>query len=249
MSSENTPGTQDGSSAVKNLINRSLGMAGYKLSRVNPQGSQTKLVSAQIPGWFSDEEAEALYIAASLVSGNRFLEIGHFLGRSTSAICEAIRDSGFPTEFNSYDLGFANAEEFVAHYKRIHDTTSVEVPAEYDQLVFAQKTTTTELAKRHLARFGLDRFVNLINGDFTLLDRTQYDFVFCDALHDPGEIRLNLPFVVTASSDDCVWAFHDMTETNVAAVLQMSSARLIRVIDTLGIFRFRRTQTPIAVRS
>jgi hypothetical protein len=173
-------------------------------------------------------------------SATRIMEVGHYLGRSTSAICEGIRDSGRAVEFNSYDLGFTSADEFVAHYKRLHDTASFQVPREYDQLVISQKKTTTEIAKTHLARFDLDKFVNLISGDFTVLDGTQYGFIFCDALHDHGEIALNLPHVVRASSNDCVWAFHDMTPSNVADVLAMSPARLFRVVDTLGIFRFQR---------
>jgi hypothetical protein len=180
---------------------------------------------------------------AATTSANRILEIGHFLGRSTSAICEGIRNAGSATEFNSYDLGFTSADEFIAHYKRVHDTVSSDVPKEYEELVYSQKKTTSEIAQMNLSRFGLDRFVKLISGDFTLLDRTQYGFIFCDALHDHGEIALNLPHVTAASDDNCVWAFHDMSTSNVADVLSMSPARLIQVVDTLGIFRFQR-RTP-----
>jgi hypothetical protein len=224
-------------SVIKQLIGRSLRKMGYTLARNNPR---TKLVCPNIPGWFSVEEAEALYILAATTSARRILEVGHFLGRSTSAICEGIRDAGIAIEFNSYDLGFTSADEFVAHYRRVYDTASFQVPRECDELVFSKKKTTSEIAKVHLGRFDLDRFVKLISGDFTVLDRTQYGFIFCDAMHDHGEIALNLPHVVGASNDDCVWAFHDMTSSNVADVLAMSPARLIRVVDTLGIFRFQR---------
>lgn len=147
------------------VIGRLLRKMGYSLTRVVPQ---TKLVCQHIPGWFSIHEAEALYLLAASTSSRRILEIGHFLGRSTSTICEAIRDADRRVEFNSYDLGFTNAEEFSAHYKRIHDTTSTRVPPEYERLVFAQNKTTTEIAKQHLGRFDLDGFVNLISGDFSV---------------------------------------------------------------------------------
>ncbi len=229
-------------SVAKRLIGRLLRKTGYSLTRIVPR---TELVCQHIPGWFSIVEAEALYMLAATTSADRILEIGHFLGRSTSAICEGIRDASSVVEFNSYDLGFANAQEFVAHYERVQVTSSSRVPPEYEQMVFAQGKTTTEIAKKHLSRFGLDRYVNLINGDFSILDQTRYRFIFCDAVHDRGEISFNLPHVIAASDDDCVWAFHDMTPPNVSTVLQQAPARLIRVVDTLGIFRFRRRYTNV----
>jgi hypothetical protein len=225
-------------SVIKQLIVRLLKKMGYTLTRNKPH---TKLVCPNIPGWFSEEEAETLYILAATTSAKRILEVGHFLGRSTSAICEAIRDTGCAPEFNSYDLGLTSTEELVAHYLRAYKTYAPSnIPSEYDQLVFSQNKTTSEIAYMHLMRYDLDRYVKLISGDFTIMDRTRYGFIFCDAMHNHEEIALNLPFVVGASSDDCIWAFHDMTSSNVADVLGMSPARLIRVVDTLGIFRFQR---------
>jgi hypothetical protein len=122
----------------------------------------------------------------------------------------------------------------------VYNTTAFPVPPEYEELVFRQHLTTTEIARRHLARFDLDRYANLVSGDFSSLDHTHNGFIFCDALHDPTEIALNLPSIISVSDADCVWAFHDMTQDNVSVVLQLASARLIRVVGTLGVFRFRR---------
>ena len=221
----------------RRLISMPLRSAGYVITRLNPQ---TKLVCPNIPGWFSVEEAEALYMLAATTTAFRMLEVGHFLGRSTSAICEGIRAAGRTVEFNSFDLGFKTPDDFIAHYKKVHNWISTAVPPEFERLVFAQKKTTTEIAKAHLSRFNLEGFVNLISGDFTILSRGQYGFVFCDAMHDQGEIALNLPHVIAASTDDCLWAFHDMIPENLDDVLHRSSARLIRIVDTLGIFRFQR---------
>lgn len=222
----------------KKRIVRSLQRVGFTINRIDLHTK--RLVSPDIPGWFSVAEAQALYMLAATTRATRIMEVGHFLGRSTSAICQGIQESGSVVEFNSYDLGFTSPDEFVAHYRRVHDTCATEVPEEYDRLVFAQGKTTTEIAKAHLSRFGLDGFVNLINGDFRILNRAQYDFIFCDAMHDHGETTTNLPHVITASGDDCVWAFHDMNASNIANVLQNAPARLIRVVDSLGVFRFQR---------
>lgn len=221
----------------KRAVGWLLRKAGYSLTRIVPR---TKLVCQHIPGWFSIPEAEALYELASLSFSQRFLEVGHFLGRSTSVICEAIRDTDAIVEFNSYDLGFSSAEEFVNHYKRVHATTATCVPLELEKLVFSRNRTTTEIARQNLERFDLGRHVNLISGDFTVTDQSQYGLILCDALHDHKEIEINLPHVVNASADECVWAFHDMTAANVATVMNLVDARHVRTIDTLGIFRFRR---------
>lgn len=222
---------------VKKLVSRLLRSRGYTISRVVPP---TTLVCQHIPGWFSVQEAEELYRLAATLSCPRMLEVGHFLGRSTSALCEGIKVAGRKVEFNSYDLGFTDAEQFVAHYKKLYNTTTFSVPQEYQDLVYSKKKTTTEIARSFLERFHLSEYVNLISGDFSKLDQTKYGFIFCDALHDLTEIQHILPHVINNSEDDCVWACHDMTDENVAAVLAGSPARLIRVVDTLGLFRFRR---------
>ncbi len=228
-------------SSFKHLMGSLVRRTGYAITRVE---KRTSLVCADIPGWFSVEEAEALYMLVASSSATRILEIGHFLGRSTSVICQAIRAAGHSPEFNSYDLGFTNSEEFAEHFRRVHQGKLGEVPQEYVDLVYSKNKTTTDVAHAYLQHYGLDGFVHLFSGDFTLLDKTRYDLIFCDAVHELHEIRLNLPHVMNASNDGCIWALHDMTPPNIAEVLAISNARLLSVVDTLGIFRF--TSKPAA---
>lgn len=225
---------------LKQAVGRIIRSAGYSVTRIEADETKTGLVFQQIPGWFTAKEAEALYLLAATSTASRFLEIGHFLGRSTSVFCEAIRDTGHAVEFNSYDLGFTNSEEFIAHYKNVHDTISTAPPEEYERLVFSEGATTTQVAGRNLERFGLRRYVNLISGDFTQLEKGRYGFIFCDAVHDHGEINLMVPHVMAASEDDCIWALHDMTPENIEYVQRIVDAPLIRTADSLGIFRFKR---------
>lgn len=222
----------------KQAIHRFLARRGYRLSRLE---SGTHLVSDQIPGWISTDEAETLYLLAATTLGTRILEIGHFLGCSTSALCEGIRDSGAVIDFASYDLGFRNTDDFVAHYVGLYNGQTFSIPPEYEELVFRRQLTTTDVARENLARFGLDRYVRLISGDFAALDRTRYGLIFCDALHNPCEIARNLPGLIAVSEDTCVWALHDMNDENVAAVLRSAPTRLIRTVGALGIFAFRRS--------
>jgi predicted O-methyltransferase YrrM len=222
---------------LKDAVGKSIRRASYEIRRTE---RPTKLVFGGIPGWFTTDEAEALYLLAATARG-RILEVGHFLGRSTSAICEGIRDAGRPAEFNSYDLGFRSAEEFAEHYRTLYDRPEFAVPSEYTEMVYARGMTTSEVAREHLTRFGLAGYVNLVTGDFSALDHTRYDLIFCDAVHDPVEVLANVPAVARCSEDGCVWAFHDMTRVNLAAVAEVApTARLLTLADTLGVFRFTR---------
>ena len=200
-----------------------------------------ELVCPQITGWFLPEEGRLLYLL-TLMNRGPILEIGHFLGRSTSVICEAIRDSGHIVQFNSYDFGFATADDFLDFYRRLYGDPEWKdySPEEMDSMVFSKKASTTELAKANLDRFGLTEYVKLISGDFTKLDDMKYDFIFCDAMHDPEEIKHNLPFVERNSQDRCIWAFHDMKQANIETVLSLSPVKFIAIAASLGVFWFQR---------
>ncbi|HEY0938584.1 MAG TPA: class I SAM-dependent methyltransferase [Steroidobacter sp.] len=197
-----------------------------------------KVLAAEgITGWFSRRECRRLYMTVAM-SGGAILEIGHFLGRSTACICEAIRDTRRPRTFRSYDLGFRSAEEFKAYYDRLHKT-DVDVPPQYQQIVFSKNTTTTEVATGNLRRLGLDSFVTLISGDAFELDRDTYDLIFCDATHEPHEIEANVPRLVAHSNPGCIWALHDMNQVNIERVLALANVEFCELTGSLGTFMYR----------
>jgi hypothetical protein len=197
-----------------------------------------KILAAEgITGWFSRRECRRLYMTVAMSSGP-ILEIGHFLGRSTACICEAIRDMRRPRTFRSYDLGFRSAEEFKAYYDRLHKT-DVDVPPQYQEIVFSQNTTTTEVATQNLRRLGLDCYVTLISGDAFELDHDRYDLIFCDATHEPHEIEANVPRLVPLSNPGCIWALHDMNQVNIERVLALANVEFCELTGSLGTFIFR----------
>lgn len=208
---------------------------GYRIERIKPQKSP--LVFANVPGWFSQEEADLLYLIGFMAQGP-ILEIGHFLGRSTSVLCQSIQDSGRPIQFNSYDLGFGSAEEFVEAYRRIYDGRSIGIPKELEEMVFSRNASTTDIARRNLRELNLDGYVNLIAADFSQVDVTKYDLIFCDAMHDAHEIQVNIPAIIRCSQNICTWAFHDMSDENVQAVSQAAPVKFITRRDSLGVFQF-----------
>lgn len=214
-------------------------LVGYKKPiRAKSDPLPFKLLAAEsITGWFSRRECRRLYMTVAMSSGS-ILEIGHFLGRSTACICEAIRDMRRPRIFRSYDLGFRSAEEFKAYYDRLHKS-DVEVPPQYQEIVFSQNTTTTEVAARNLRRLGLDSFVTLISGDAFELDRETYDLIFCDATHEPHEIDANVPRLVARSNPGCIWALHDMNQVNIEKVLALADVEFCELTGSLGTFVYR----------
>ena len=208
---------------------------GYEVSRIQPFQLSEKLVFSQIPGWFSQKEAELLYLLGFMSRG-RVLEIGHFLGRSTSAICQGIRDSGRSVEFNSYDIGIASEEELLAFYTKLYnDLEWKDYPRDiYNEWVYAKKASVTELAKANLAKYNLDKHVNLHKGDFSELDHTRYDLIFCDAMHDAHEIKHNLPLLLGVSQSICTLAFHDMIPAAIESVLASAPVKFITRADSLA---------------
>ena len=166
------------------------------------------------------------------------MEIGHFLGRSTACICQGLRDSGKVRTFNSYDIAFESDESFKSFYKEVHET-DVDSCSLLAKHVFPYGTNATAVAKSNLAQYDLEKYVNLIVGDFSVLDSSTYGMIFCDAVHEPNEIRLNLPHIEKRSEKGCIWAFHDMNEENIETVLSMSKSKLIDIADSLGVFVYQ----------
>lgn len=190
-----------------------------------------------IPGWFKFDECVKLYELA-LTTDGPILEIGHFLGRSTSFICQGIRDSKIEKHFTSYDLGFTSYEEVQKFYFEMYGS-DMKIPSMYD-IAFLNNATTTEMAKIHLQKLNLDNYVNLVSGNFIELDSDKYNFIFSDAMHDVIEIENNLPHVIEHSTEKCLWAFHDMDENTINFVLKNSNVKYIGLVKTLGIFEYSR---------
>jgi hypothetical protein len=195
------------------------------------------LVAEMIPGWFSQRECRKLY-ALTMVTNGDILEIGHMLGRSTACVAQALRDSRKLRLFKSYDLDFSSDEQFKEFFKEVHKK---EIASDQllQQYVFSRGSTSTREAARHLVAHELNRYVNLISGNFIELDSEQYDLIFCDAVHEPNEIRLNVPHIIERSRKNCVWAFHDMNPENVDVVVSLSGSLLVEQVDSLGIFLYR----------
>jgi hypothetical protein len=209
---------------------------GYKppiKSKSDPLPSRM-LAAEGIIGWFSRRECRRLYLTAAMSTGP-ILEIGHFLGRSTACICEAIRDARKSRVFRSYDLGFRSSAQFKEYYDRLLKT-DVPVPPQYEEIVFSKGTTTTEVAEQNLRQLGLAQFVTLISGDAFELDHDKYDLIFCDATHEAHEIDATVPQLAARSNHGCIWALHDMNQDNIERVLGLANVQFCELTGSLGTF-------------
>ncbi len=195
------------------------------------------LIAESLPGWFSTAECNKLY-SITVSSEGDIMEIGHFLGRSTACICQGLRDLGKVRIFNSYDLAFESDKSFKSFYESVHETNidSCELLTKY---VFPYNTNATAVAKSNLRQYSLDQYVNLISGDFSRLDKSMYSLIFSDAMHEPNEIRINLPQIKKRSKKGCIWAFHDMNKENIEVILSISESKLIDIVDSLGVFIYQ----------
>jgi hypothetical protein len=91
---------------LKNLAKQAIQrLVGHKsaIAKTDPL-PQKALLAESITGWLSRRECRRLYLTTVLTRGP-ILEIGHFLGRSSACICEAVRDVRRPRVYRSYDVG------------------------------------------------------------------------------------------------------------------------------------------------
>lgn len=195
------------------------------------------MIYKNIPGWFSDEEAITLYKLASETGGS-ILEIGHFYGRSTSTICQALKEKNKKNKFISYDLGFTSLEELKNFYSSVMYYNGTGINFDLYNKAFDNKITTTEIAEKNLKMYELDSYVELISGNFIDLEVGRYDLIFCDATHDQKEIDVNLPHIIERSNLNCIWAFHDLDNKLVKHVINSSNSEFLYKEKSLGVFKF-----------
>jgi predicted O-methyltransferase YrrM len=189
-----------------------------------------------IQGWLYDSEAQLLYDLAHKCQGP-ILEIGFFMGRSTSVICDAIRNSNHNNQFDSYDINFKTIDEFMSFYAPIHGA-NVSVP-ELVQCIVDSNESPLSITQKNLTMFGLEKYVNLHAGDFSKIESQTYDFIFCDAMHDVNEIRRNAQHLVRLSNEKFVWAIHDVYPDLVSVVLENANRTDIKLIshtNSLAVF-------------
>jgi predicted O-methyltransferase YrrM len=174
---------------------------------------------SNIPGWLTANERRALYALARWAPGP-ILEIGSWVGLSTTAIARGIKDSGVNKAFDTIDLnptiewfrpcadgtiGFYLPNQSEPFGKCSEDEFKKSIAP-----IVSIPGGPVTLLRKHLTRCGLDNLVSIHVGDFRNLPLRKYRFVFCDALHDQNEITHNAAELDRFLAPGSVLACHDI---------------------------------------
>ncbi len=196
-----------------------------------------------ITGWFSRADALHLYTAIKLMRPRRILEIGTFYGRSTATICTAIKSLGTCVDFITIDLDLRSEEEAKKIFGEIHGIDDVPVGEQFKE-AFELGFSTTEYAEYQIRKHRLSQYVTFESGDFRNLPG-EFDLVFADVMHEPVEVRKNLPTILRKLSPDGILVVHDLNDANKQVIESIAgTAEFISQSETLGIFRIHGKASP-----
>ncbi|MDT8326455.1 MAG: class I SAM-dependent methyltransferase [Roseovarius sp.] len=186
-------------------------------------------------GWMSASDLHFLYNIAHDTKGD-VLEIGPWLGRSSTAISSGLRDreaeGGAPVKYDIIDYGIASADEWQERFdqplKLSHDKGRVA------EAVLHPGGSNAVLIN-NLKQNDLLRYTNTImRGD--IVDspiQRSYSMIFCDALHDMAEVERNMPRIAGLTAPGGVLVADDVIADDMAQ----------RIAEFLDVKRYFFTKT------
>lgn len=145
-------------------------------------------------GWMTPLELKVLYNASKYGRGD-FLEIGTWIGKSSTAIALGRRDAGDwrTRKYDAVDFGFVSLSDFCS---------TLAVGMEYagrDEIarpVLTPGGTMAVLMENLRSRGLLDTVTSVIRGNAADVPvRESYGVVFCDATHNEAEIAVVGPML------------------------------------------------------
>lgn len=146
-------------------------------------------------GWMSEFDLRILYNLAQVCPAP-FLEIGPWIGRSTTAICAGLRDAPERGKiFDVLDFGICGVEEWKERFGYLPDFSLPDhKKGRVEESISAQGGTLGVLIE-NLRINGLLQFTTSIaRGDLvTCPHGRKYRFVFIDAVHNQQEAERHLP--------------------------------------------------------
>lgn len=171
-----------------------------------------KLPNGYPNGWMSAKDLTVLFNAGHNAKGD-VLEVGPWLGRSTTAITVGLRqreaEGHSPVKYDTIDFGITSAEEWVERFDEPFRVSKDK--GRVAEAVYHPGGTIAVLIQ-NLKSNGLLKYVtNIIRGDF--LDSPiarQYALIFCDATHDDSEIHRHLPKLAELVAPGGVLIFDDV---------------------------------------
>ena len=171
-----------------------------------------------IVGWMTPRERQMLYALAYWLPGP-IVEIGSWLGLSTTAIARGIRDSGEVKRFDTYDLKLTPDM-----YRPCKDGMAFYISGDPDPLwinsdhhyrteilpIISRPGGSNEILRSNINRLGLSKFVVDHVGDFRRMPSHPCKWVFCDTIHNLREIEANAKYLRRLLVQDSILACHDI---------------------------------------
>lgn len=143
-------------------------------------------------GFINYRECYKLYKLGKIIPGP-FLEIGPWVGRSTTSIAQGIKKSGKEKEFHTVDIGFSSEIEWEEFFGSSLNHKIPKVRNRYLKHILREGGSIQSL-KDNLKDRRLDNFVVVHAGNFRDISfDKEFNFIFCDATHDLKEIESNIP--------------------------------------------------------
>lgn len=170
------------------------------------------MVNGYPNGWMRPADLKVLYNAARIATGP-VLEVGPWLGRSTTALALGLRDrtaaGARPVPFDTLDLGITSAAEWEDRFGE-----PFEVDKDKGRVADAvyHPGGTIAVLIRNLKDNGLlGQMTNIIRGDLvTCPIQRDYGLIFCDATHSDAEIHRHLPRLAELAGPGCTLIFDDV---------------------------------------
>ncbi|MBL4576056.1 MAG: class I SAM-dependent methyltransferase [Opitutaceae bacterium] len=137
-----------------------------------------------------------LFDLAKQIQGN-ILEIGSWVGKSTTYIANGVRLNPNKPPFYTVDNYFTNTEEWESFYGE-----SLNDNPEWARNIYLKhierKGGVIESLRENLADRDLLHLVKILKGDFLSFEfPKKFELIFCDASHDASEVKRNLPKIIS----------------------------------------------------
>ena len=193
-----------------------------------------------IDGWLTPNEKHAIYALGYLAPGP-MLEIGSWVGLSTSCFAYGIKDSGrkirfVASEFNPTPEHFRPVEGGIGFFitpDKNAGTCSEEDYRKGIHPIISKPGGVLGQLRKNLADRKLDGLVAITVGNFKEMKPEPFGFVFCDAMHGPDEIELNSPVLKRFLKGGSILACHDSNPTNEECLKRYFKFKQSFTVDSL----------------
>ncbi len=159
-----------------------------------------------------------LFDLAKQARGN-ILEIGSWVGKSTSYIANGVRLNRHKPHFKTVDNYFTNTDEWESFYGE-----SLNDKPEWSRNIYLKHIQrpggVIESLRENLTDRNLLSSVEILKGDFLTLEFTKkFELIFCDASHDANEVRRNLPKIISLLEPNGILVCDDFRYSNMFEAL------------------------------